>query len=52
MKECGGVKFGARDLRRVIRKKVEDELAGRFVAGVLGAAVTLDAQDGQLIFKE
>ena len=52
VKECGGVKFGARDLRRVIRKKVEDELAGRFVAGVLGAAVTLDAQDGQLIFKE
>ena len=46
--QCGGAKFGARDLRRTIRKQVEDPLAERFVAGTLGAQVTLDAQDGRL----
>ena len=49
MKECGGVKFGARDLRRVIRKQVEDPLAERFVAGTLTGTVKLDVQDGKLV---
>ena len=49
VKECGGVKFGARDLRRVIRKQVEDPLAERFVAGTLTGTVTLDVQDGKLV---
>ncbi len=43
-----GSKYGARDLRRTIRKRVEDPLAERFVAGTLGSAVTLDAVDGRL----
>ena len=49
VKECGGVKFGARDLRRVIRKQVEDPLAERFVAGTLTGTVKLDVQDGKLV---
>ena len=43
-----GSKFGARDLRRTIRKRVEDPLAERFVAGTLSGAVTLDAVEGRL----
>ena len=43
-----GSKYGARDMRRTIRKRVEDPLAERFVAGTLGSAVTLDAVDGRL----
>ena len=49
VKECGGVKFGARDLRRVIRRQVEDPLAERFVAGTLTGTVKLDVQDGKLV---
>lgn len=49
VKECGGVKFGARDLRRVIRKQVEDPLAERFVAGTLTGTVKLDVQGGKLV---
>ena len=47
VKEAGS-KFGARDLRRTIRKRVEDPLAERFVAGTLAGAVTLDAVEGRL----
>ena len=49
VKECGGVKFGARDLRRVIRKQVEDPLAERFVEGTLTGTAKLDVQDGKLV---
>ena len=47
VKEAGS-KFGARDLRRTIRKRVEDPLAERFVAGTLAGAVKLDAVEGRL----
>ena len=47
VKEAGS-KFGARDLRRTIRKRVEDPLAERFVAGALSGAVTLDAKEDRL----
>ena len=47
VKEAGS-KFGARDLRRTIRKWVEDPLAERFVAGTLSGAVTLDAKEDRL----
>ena len=46
---CGGVKFGARDLRRVIRKQVEDPLAERLVDGTLGIDVLVDAKDGKVV---
>ena len=44
-----GGKFGARDLRRVIRKEVEDRLAEKLIAGELLSAVCVDAkeQDGK-----
>ena len=48
VKECGGTRFGARDLRRTIRRKVEDPLAERLVEGTLGTEVKLDAQDETL----
>ncbi len=44
-----GGKLGARDLRRVIRREVEDPLAERLLTGGLGSAVTLDAQNGKLV---
>ena len=47
VKEAGS-KFGARDIRRTIRKRVEDPLAERFVAGTLSGAVTLDAKEDRL----
>ena len=50
--QCEGGKFGARDLRRIIRKTVEDEAANRIVDGQLaaGGSLTVDAgPDGKVI---
>ena len=46
---AAGGKFGARDLRRTIRKQVEDPMAERLLQGTLGTSVTLDVQDGTLV---
>ena len=49
-----GGKFGARDLRRVIRKAVEDPAAERLIDGTLasGSALTVDADaDGEVVLK-
>ena len=49
-----GGKFGARDLRRVIRKAVEDPAAERLIDGTLasGATLTVDADaDGEVVLK-
>ena len=49
--QCEGGKFGARDLRRIIRKTVEDEAANRIVDGQLaaGGSLTVDAgPDGKV----
>jgi ATP-dependent Clp protease ATP-binding subunit ClpB len=45
--------FGARPLKRVIQKNVQNELADSIIAGVLqpGQRVLLDAQDGELVMK-
>ncbi len=51
VREAEGGKLGARDLRRVIRRKVEDPLAERLLAGGLGAAVALDAENGLLALR-
>ena len=40
-----GGKFGARDLRRVIRKEVEDRLAEKLIGGELLDAVCVDAAE-------
>ena len=50
--QCEGGKFGARDLRRIIRKMVEDEAANRIVDGQLaaGGSLTVDAgPDGKVV---
>ena len=49
-----GGKFGARDLRRVIRKAVEDPAAERLIDGTLaaGGSLTVDADEtGEIILK-
>ena len=48
-----GGKFGARDLRRVIRKAVEDPAAERIIDGTLkaGSSLTVDAENGEVILK-
>ena len=48
-----GGKFGARDLRRVIRKAVEDPAAESIIDGTLkaGGSLTVDAENGEVILK-
>ena len=49
-----GGKFGARDLRRVIRKAVEDPAAERLIDGTLaaGGSLTVDAdENGEVVLK-
>ena len=46
-----GGKFGARDLRRAIRREVEDALAARIIAGEAPAAVTVDAENGAIVLR-
>ena len=49
-----GGKFGARDLRRVIRKAVEDPAAERLIDGTLaaGGSLTVDADEtGEVVLK-
>ena len=44
-----GGKFGARDLRRVIRKEVEDAIAGKIISGEPLTAIEGDTQDGDIV---
>lgn len=46
-----GGKFGARDLRRVIRKEVEDGIAEKLVAGEILASVEVDAQEEKIVLR-
>ena len=49
-----GGKFGARDLRRVIRKAVEDPAAEKLIDGTLksGSTLTVDAdENGEIVLK-
>ena len=41
--------FGARDLRRVIRKEVEDAIAGKIISGEPLTAIEVDTQDGDIV---
>lgn len=43
-----GGKFGARDLRRVIRKEVEDRVADLIVSGQAAGTLCVEAEDGNL----
>ena len=52
--QCEGGKSGARDLRRIIRKAVEDEeSASRIIDGTLaaGGSLTVDAEDGKVVLR-
>ncbi len=51
--QCEGGKSGARDLRRIIRKSVEDEAASRIIDGKLaaGGSLTVDAEDGAITLR-
>lgn len=51
VKQCGGTKFGARDLKRTVRRKVEDPMAERLVAGTLGVKAHLDAGEDKLLIN-
>jgi len=44
--------FGARPLKRVIQKEVQDTLARKLLAGDLpdGSSVKIDAKNGKLVF--
>ena len=46
--KASGGKFGARDLRRVIRKEVEDPIAERIVSGDAPREICIDAENGAL----
>ena len=52
VKSQGG-KFGARDLRRVIRKAVEDPAAEKIINGTLasGSTLTVDAENDEIVLK-
>ena len=53
MAQCQGGKFGARDLRRIIRKQVEDPAASRIIDGELamGGSLTVDAEAGSVVLR-
>ena len=48
-----GGKFGARDLRRIIRKAVEDPAAEKIIDGILvsGSTLTVDAENDEIVLK-
>lgn len=46
-----GGRFGARDLRRVIRKEIEDPLSEMLISGRGLASVQVDAQDGAIVLR-
>ena len=46
-----GSRFGARDLRRVVRKRVEDPVAEKLIAGEPVEHILLDAKDGKLVLN-
>lgn len=48
-KAASGGKFGARDLRRVIRKQVEDEIAAQIVSGSTACEFVVDAKEEKVV---
>lgn len=47
-KKAAGGKLGARDLRRVIRKEVEDRLAAHIIGGTATAQMQVTADDEEI----
>ena len=46
-----GGRYGARQLRRAIRREVEDPMAQRAAEGLLPASITVDAVDGSILLR-
>ena len=46
-----GAKYGARQLRKVIRTQLEDPLAERAVDGLLPSQITLDVENGEIVLQ-
>ena len=46
-----GGKFGARDLRRVIRKEVEDKIANLIISGVPLHSVAVSAENNEIVLQ-
>ena len=53
VRKSQGGKFGARDLRRTIRKAVEDPAAEKIIDGTLvsGSTLTVDAENDEIVLK-
>ena len=49
--KASGGKFGARDLRRVIRKEVEDPIAEMIVSGDTTSAIQIDAEGDSVLVQ-
>ena len=43
--------YGARPLRRLIQKEVEDQMARAIIAGKVGPQIKLDYQNGSVIIS-
>ena len=50
-KKAQGGKFGARDLRRAIRKEVEDKIAEKIISNTAGATLCVDAKEDEIVLK-
>ncbi|MEG1476395.1 MAG: AAA family ATPase [Oscillospiraceae bacterium] len=46
-----GGKFGARDLRRVIRKEIEDRIANLIISSVPLTKIDIKAENGEIVLK-
>ena len=46
-----GGRYGARQLRRAIRREVEDPMAQRAAEGLLPVSITVDAVDGSILLR-
>ncbi len=49
--KCGGGKFGARDLRRTLRREFEDKVVGLMVEGFGMGTLCADIEDNEVVIK-
>lgn len=50
-KKAAGGKFGARDLRRAIRKEVEDKIANLIISNTPVASIAITAENDEIVLK-
>ncbi len=49
--KCGGGKFGARDLRRTLRREFEDKVVGLMVEGFGIGTLSAEIEDNEIVLK-